>query len=101
MEKLLIKPGENALDAISRHTLDEHHDAVTGKKKPIRLGCIPAPGYTHNPLLTLPVNMPCPCHSGKKWKKCCILVTQPYIVVEALEEFLETKSQAMRGIKCW
>lgn len=32
---------------------------------------IPLPNHVWNPLLTLPVNMRCPCRSGKKFKQCC------------------------------
>lgn len=28
------------------------------------------PGYVWNPLMKIPRNSPCPCGSGKKWKKC-------------------------------
>jgi len=31
----------------------------------------PRPGCEWNPLLRLPPNRPCPCLSGKKFKKCC------------------------------
>ena len=30
----------------------------------------PKPGFTWNPLLRLPRNLPCPCRSGKKFKTC-------------------------------
>lgn len=31
-----------------------------------------AEGYLSNPLLKFPRNDPCPCKSGKKFKKCCL-----------------------------
>lgn len=32
----------------------------------------PLPGFVWNPLRKLPPNMPCPCRSLKKFKKCCL-----------------------------
>lgn len=30
------------------------------------------PGYQWNPMRQLPRNMPCPCRSGRKFKRCCL-----------------------------
>lgn len=35
-------------------------------------GYVPKPGHAWNPLLKFPRNNPCPCGSGKKFKKCCV-----------------------------
>jgi hypothetical protein len=61
----------------------------------------PAPDFTHNPLLKLPVNMRCPCGSELKFKKCCRSLTRPFIPKDSLEEYQKIYRQAMSGEKCW
>ncbi len=43
----------------------------------------PSPGLTINPLLSIPRNLPCPCDSGRKYKKCH-LPTMPYYISQSL-----------------
>lgn len=31
-----------------------------------------SPGYDWNPFYNFPRNLPCPCGSKKKFKKCCL-----------------------------
>lgn len=61
----------------------------------------PLEGYIRNPLLDLPRNMKCPCHSGKKFKVCCLIDTKLYIEKCHLREYLEAKGEAMQGLKAW
>jgi hypothetical protein len=74
---------------------------VSGEKQKGHNAIKPAPDFTHNPLLKLPVNMRCPCGSGLKFKKCCRPLTRPFIPKEGLKEHQETYQQAMAGAKCW
>ena len=39
----------------------------------------PKTGYTYNPMCKIPRNDPCPCQSGKKYKKCCMNAISRYI----------------------
>lgn len=41
------------------------------KPLPLPNAIAPMEGYEWNPLRTLPPNQPCPCLSGRKFKKCC------------------------------
>jgi len=50
---------------------------------------VPKPGFTHNPMCKIPRNDPCPCQSGKKYKKCCmnaILIYIPVLVANRMKE---------------
>ena len=59
------------------------------------------PEYTVNPVSKLPPNSQCPCHSGKKFKKCCGPDTPPYILRENLAEYEATYSKALAGEQAW
>lgn len=50
----------------------------SGQRTAIR----PRPGYTWNPLRTLPRNNACPCRSGKKFKACCLNSLAPVVTEE-------------------
>jgi uncharacterized protein YecA (UPF0149 family) len=43
---------------------------------------VPKPGHVLNPMTKYPVNSPCPCGSGKKWKKCHRQITNLHIPVD-------------------
>lgn len=53
----------------------------------------PKPGFVFNPLRKLPVNMPCPCMSGKKFKKCHLDLL-PLVVPKKLAESYKYHMQA-------
>lgn len=70
-------------------TQRRHLDLIPSHKMAMKL----APGFTWNPLRTLPRNQLCPCRSGKKFKRCC-LDTLPIAVPEKHAEiFLEQMSK--------
>src|SRR3954464_10524091 len=48
---------------------------------------VPFPGHAWNPLRTLPRNNPCPCRSGKKFKKCCLPTLPQAVSQKHAEEF--------------
>lgn len=49
----------------------------------------PLPGFTWNPLTTLPRNRQCPCLSGQKFKLCCLPKLPKVIPVKDAELFRE------------
>lgn len=55
----------------------------------------------HNPLRGLPRNMVCPCHSGEKFKKCCLPLTKKYIPKAFLKEYESARDMAITGKKVW
>lgn len=57
------------------------------QRKGLFLG--PAPGFTHNPLLKLPRNMPCPCRSLKKFKVCCLPKLPQVVSIKDAELYRE------------
>jgi len=58
-------------------------------------------GLSTNPITKLPRNMRCPCHSGKRFKACCLLDTPPYVPTENLEIWDATYRSAMAGDQAW
>jgi hypothetical protein len=62
-----------------------------------RMSCAPKPGWTQNPLLTLPRNGPCPCESGRKFKKCCLPDQPRYIREDELQDHLDFKKEWTHG----
>jgi hypothetical protein len=58
-------------------------------------------GYTHNPLIKLGRNIPCPCGSNKKYKRCCEQFLQSYVLESALPEFQKAYDMAMKGEVAW
>ncbi len=47
----------------------------------------PKPGFAHNPLLNnIGRNDPCPCGSGKKYKKCCLEIMIRFIPIYTAEK---------------
>lgn len=61
----------------------------------------PKEGRVWNPLAKLPPNMPCPCQSGIKFKKCCRQFQPATIDKAALPEFEKAKKLAEAGEKAW
>lgn len=58
------------------------------------LGRIPVRGFIWNPLKSMPRNSPCPCGSGKKFKKCHLNVLPD--VVPSKESLEETMLNEMK-----
>lgn len=57
-----------------------------------------------NPMLEYPRNLPCPCQSGKKFKKCCYLTMPEYVrkgdgKEEAAAKILAYKRAYKRAMK--
>lgn len=64
-----------------------------GKSKPEKKKIDPAKrsfrcidGHSWNPFRNFPVNYPCFCESGKKFKKCCSPKVRPTVPDEKLEQ---------------
>ena len=47
----------------------------------------PKAGYISNPMLSYDRNLPCPCDSGKKFKKCCLRDLAPYVSKATAAQF--------------
>jgi hypothetical protein len=93
MEEIRINPDGDVLEQLV--------NAVGPKGRGKRTVHAPAKGYSPNPLVGLPRNMPCPCGSKVKFKKCCLLDTKPYVPTEALAEYRRTRDEALAGGKAW
>lgn len=59
----------------------------------------PATGFQYNPLLSYPRNAPCPCKSGKKFKKCHLPVMPAVIPTEAKIKELEEERKKLEVSK--
>ncbi len=93
MQEIRINPDGDVLEQIA--------DFVAPKGSGKRTVRAPAKGYSPNPLVGLPRNMPCPCGSNVKFKKCCLLDTKPYVLTEALADYQRTKDEALAGQRAW
>lgn len=56
-------------------------------RKMNRLASKPKPGYAYNPLVKIPRNNPCPCQSGKKFKRCCLEMVPKIVSAEDAQKF--------------
>jgi len=59
------------------------------------------PGYAYNPLKKLARNMPCPCKSGKKFKKCCLLTLPEAVKKETANILLKALPLIEAGEYCF
>jgi len=61
----------------------------------------PKDGWVANPILRLRRNIPCPCGSEKKFKKCCGPTTARWIKKEDLKEYEKAYELAREGKVAW
>lgn len=78
---------ENLQNVKGSLTEQEVSQLPTRKRARVYMG--PAPGFTHNPLLKLDRNIPCPCRSLKKFKKCCLPKLPQVVSIADAEKFRE------------
>lgn len=62
---------------------------------------VPKKGFIDNPLLkNIKRNNPCPCNSGKKFKKCCLNLIQQYIPEYLKNEMINKTKEEQYKIYC-